>query len=131
MPKLLVALVVCLVSCQATTKPAVHFSSSPPGAAVHLDGVDSGFVTPCLLDLPEVESRQVEFVLPGYVTETRLLRDSKQKELVFWDESIGNIATWKFPLFLPSRDFFFPRKAREIDSPGRVFVRLEREAGRP
>ena len=124
--KFLPALLLALAACRTPTP--VHFSSSPPGAAVLVDGQDTGFVTPCLLDLEDGPTRQVEFQLPGYRSETRTLTYAERSELVFWRESTISYKTWNFPLWLGSEDFFLPRKNLSGESPARVYVRLRREA---
>ena len=67
---LALAALVPLASCLAWTSPrpdlvfdrkppGVNFSTTPPGAAVILDGTDSGFATPCIIDLDEGERAMV------------------------------------------------------------------------
>ena len=121
---LLVALLP-LTACRTATP--VHFSSSPPGVEVHIDGTDSGFVTPCLIDLEDGPTRQVEFVLPGYVTELRSVAYAERKDLVYWREA-AIMNTWNFPLWLGAKDFFVPRKKILGESPARLYVRMRRQA---
>ncbi len=59
----------------------------PAGANVVVDGEESGFVTPCVLDLDAGNSRQIAFELPGYTTATRILVDRGRRELVRAGES--------------------------------------------
>ena len=125
---LLLFALIPLAACRTATP--VHFSSSPPGVEVHIDGQDSGFVTPCLMDLEDGPTRQVDFVLPGYVTETRTVAYAERKDLVYWREASGNLATWNFPLWLGSEDFFFPKKNTSGESPARLYVRMRRQADR-
>lgn len=127
-PTLLAPLLLALVCACSAPRP-VHFSSSPPGASVHVDGEDSGLVTPCLIDLEETSTRRVEFVLPGYQTEVRTLRHEDRSELVFWREA-AKVGAWNFPLWLPAEDFFLPRKDLSGETPARLYVRLRREADR-
>lgn len=124
--KFLPVLLLGLAACRATLP--VHFSSNPPGAAVIVDGQDTGFVTPCLMELADVPTRQVQFQLPGFRTEARTLRYAKRTELVFWSEASGPLKAWNFPLWLGSQDFFLPRKNLSGEAPARVYVRLRREA---
>ncbi len=125
-PALLALLALLPLACR-TAEP-VHFSSSPPGAVVVIDGQESGFVTPCLIDLPDGPPRTIEFRLPGYQTVKREVRYDSRKELVFWREASGNLDTWNFPLWLNAEDFFIPRKNLSGESPQRLHVRLRREA---
>jgi len=124
--RFLPVLLLALGACRASLP--VHFSSSPPGAAVYVDGQDTGFVTPCMMELEDVPAREVEFRLPGFRVETRTLRYQKRTELVFWREASGPMKTWNFPLWLGTRDFFLPRKNLSGEAPSRVYVRLSRQA---
>ena len=104
----------------------VHFASDPPGASVWIDGKDSGFVTPCRLELENRSKREVELVLPGYQSSTRILGLVGRGELVYWRDAAVSYNTWDFPLWLGARDFFFPYKRRGGESPARIFVRMRR-----
>ena len=97
---------------------------------MHIDGVDTGFVTPCLMDLRDGPTRQVEFLLPGYVTETRTVAYASRMDLIFWREASGKLSTWNFPLWLSAEDFFIPRKNLSGESPSRLYVRMRRQADR-
>jgi len=124
-------LLALLASC-AANQP-LHFSSAPPGAAIFVNGEDSGFVTPAFIDLPNPEDSRVEFVLEGYQTAVRQLTDERQGELVFWSEATTSAKSWNFPLFLPYMDFFFFYKRAnasrlEQQVRGRIFVRLRRSS---
>ena len=108
----------------------VHFSSEPPGARVVIDGQDSGFVTPCMLELRNRRSRRIDFVLPNYETTTRQLGLKSRGQLVYWRDSTVSYRTWNFPLWLSSEDFFLFYKRQGGEFPSRVFVRMRREADR-
>jgi len=120
----------------ATTTSCVLFqhpqgiavSSDPPGAAVRIDGKDSGFVTPCVLDIDADDDQRVDIVLRGYETETRYLTPDHEVYAILWREMSVGQNTWDFPLFLNFRDFFVPVKVTETVSPGRIHVRLDRSA---
>lgn len=120
------ALPLALGSCKAPHP--IQFASDPPGASVLVDGVDTGFVTPCMLDIPDEDSRRVDIRLTGYQPATRYLTLQRGGELVYWRDSITRLETWRFPLWLGSEDFFIPYKRRGGESPARVYVRLRREA---
>lgn len=126
--KFLPACLLLLAACRTPTP--VHFSSSPSGAAVLIDGQDTGFVTPCLIDLPDGPTRRVQFQLPGYRTEVRTLAHESRSELVYWSEATHSYKTWNFPLWLGSEDFFLPRKNLSGESPARLYVRMRRKARR-
>ena len=118
-----------LAGCRAPR--GVHFYSDPPGAQVVLDGRDTGFVTPCILDLKNKPEREVSFVLPGYAPARRSLKLDTRTTSVFWKDATVFYATWRFPLWLRTEDFWLPVKLQGGEFPKRVFVRLRREADRP
>lgn len=126
---LLLALALALAPACAAPRP-VHFSSEPPGARVIVDGTDSGFVTPCMLELANHPSRRIDFVLPGFETATRQLGLKRRGELVYWRDSSVHYRTWNFPLWLSSEDFFIFYKRQGGEFPSRIFVRMRREADR-
>lgn len=121
---LLLALGAATGACRAP-RP-VHFASDPPGARVVVDGTDSGFVTPCRLELRNKSSRRIDLELDGYQTATRFLGFEKRGELVYWRDAAVSYNTWDFPLWLGFRDFFVPYKRMSGESPGRLYVRMRR-----
>ena len=108
-------------------KPLV-LASDPPGARVLIDSRDSGWVTPCVLDLEEDNSYLVEFVYPGYITSRRLLDNSTDTWAVLWQEMYTNENVWRFPLWLGFEDFILGVKVLRGQSPSRIYVRLKRSA---
>ena len=104
------------------------FTSDPPGARVSIDNQDSGWVTPCVLDLDEGDSYLVEFSYPGYEPALRLLDDTRDTWVILWDEMYTNEGVWRFPLWLGFEDFLLPIKIVKAQSPSRIFVRLKRTA---
>jgi hypothetical protein len=123
----LLALSALLAGC---SNSGVFLSSAPPGARVLVDGTDTGFVTPCALDLEYDHKVDVEFVLPGYETAGRRLVDEGSAYWILWREMRISMNTWRFPLWLSFEDFFVPLKRKKGKSPSRIFVRLRREADR-
>jgi len=103
------------------------FASDPPGARVLVDGVDSGFSTPCVMHISQGDYR-IDYVLPGYASATRLLVRGSREEIIFWREGLAYFNTFAFPLFLNYRDFFVPIDLNRGPQPQRLFVRLRREA---
>lgn len=103
-------------------------SSDPPGATVSIDRRDSGFVTPCVLDVDADHDRRVDIALKGYEPETRFITPDHEVYAILWREMSVGFQTWDFPLFLNFRDFFAPVKVTETVSPGRIHVRLDRTA---
>ena len=108
-------------------KPLV-LASDPPGARILIDGRDSGWVTPCVLDLEESNSYLVEFSYPGYMTSRRILDDSTDTWAVLWQEMYTNEEVWRFPLWLGFEDFLLGVKVVRGQSPSRIFVRMKRSA---
>jgi hypothetical protein len=113
------------VSCAAIDqRPGVMFSSRPSGARVLVDGVDSGFVTPCYLDLVRVE-HSVDLVLDGYIP-TRVAIDPRGETwLIHYNEAWLDYNTWRFPLWLNFWDAVTPIKIERGYSPERVFVAMK------
>ncbi len=114
-----------IVSCSST--PPVHFSSSPPGARIVIDGKDSGFVTPASLDIRNRNHRTVEFVMPGYKTAVRDLRNGKRLKYVYYGDWVAHYNTWRFPLWLNMGDFFQQRTVLKGELPSRLFVQMQRQ----
>jgi hypothetical protein len=122
----LAALAVLCCGCKAQRRPLV-IDSDPPGALVRINGVDSGFATPCVLDLDDQEVETVELQLAGYRTERRELRDGEWSRAILWPEMSAGIRTWHFPLFLASTDAFRPVEQRDGQMPSRIHARLTRD----
>jgi hypothetical protein len=104
---------------------AIHFSTDPPGADLYVDGVPSGFSTPCMVALKK-ERQVVTLVKPGYQIPVRLLfPDPVNDSWLMQEASVGPHA-FKFPILIDLDDFLEPiRPMREL-IPGRIFVRLKR-----
>lgn len=113
-----------LQSCISGRRPIV-LDSSPRGALVIVDGVDSGHSTPCTIQLPD-KSRTFEFRLPGYESEMRDIRIGDRSRVVYWRDAVTDYRTWAFPLWLSAEDFFFPVKEDDGEMPNRIHVRLRR-----
>lgn len=116
----------------APNRPVV-LSSTPPGAVVLVDGRNSGFVTPCQIQLDVEEDVRLDFSVPGFKPETRYLTPDDEAYSILWSEMYVGPQTWHFPLWLPLRDFLVPVKWTEGHSPGRIHVELDRlsDEGRP
>jgi len=106
----------------------VTLASDPPGARVLIDEKDSGFVTPCVLELDPTEETRMEMVLPGYETARRLLVPDTWAQAVLWQDMYLRGGIPRAPFWLNTRDIFEPFKFDRRLSPSRVFVRLERTA---
>jgi len=114
------------LGCQSMRRPLV-VDSEPPGATVRINGQDSGFATPCVLDLRGVEVKSVDLELAGYRTESRVLRGGSWSRVKLWDEMSIGTQTWRFPLFLPGRHLLMPIEESDGETPHRIHVRLVRE----
>jgi len=105
---------------------AVLLSSTPPGATIKMDGRNIGFVTPCQLALDIDDDVRLDFELPGFKPETRFLTPDDEVYSILWREMYVGEQTWRFPLFLPLKDFLVPVKWTETHAPGRLHVSLDR-----
>ena len=132
------AALLCLVpleSCLAWTTPrpdfrfdrrpaGVSLSTTPPGANVIVDGLDSGFATPCMLAFDEDETHRVEFELQGYRTAGLYLSPNRRWFLIPYDDAGRPPRTWHFPLWLPLGEFLLPVRTNSGLAPSRVHLRL-------
>jgi hypothetical protein len=104
--------------------PGVAISSQPPGARVLVDGRDSGFVTPCNLDISR-RSHRIELVKAGYRSAVIQVEGGGQNHVVPWEEAWVNYQTWHFPLWLNAVDGLMPYKIDRSYSPARIHVPLQ------
>jgi len=129
------ALLVPLTSCLSWTTPrpdlvwdnrpaGVSLSTTPPGADVIIDGVASGYATPCIVAFDEDESYRVEFELNGYRTAGLYLTPNRRWFLVPNDDSSRAPRVWRFPLWLPLGEFLMPIRTNTALAPSRVHLRL-------
>lgn len=132
---LALALLAPLASCLAWSSPrpdllwdrkpaGVNFATTPPGAAVVIDGVDSGFATPCMIKLDEGDSYRVEFELPGYQTAGLYLAPDRRWFLVPYIDTNRPPRVWNFPLWLPFGEFWLPLRTSTALAPSRIHLRL-------
>jgi hypothetical protein len=123
------ALAACLCSCIAVQRdPGVTIATSPPGARVVIDGIDSGFVTPIDLGVSR-RAHTVTLELEGYLTAERKLRGASSRDVIHYDEAYISENTWHFPMWLNYQDGFFPFKYHKSYRPRRIFVRLRLAGG--
>ena len=125
----LIGLLGLLGACRSFRRErGVSFATDPPGAQVFLDGVDTGFVTPCLLKVPNRSRLDVELLREGYAPARRRLVDSTRRHVLYWKEMEVGYNTWRLPLWLNFEDFFIPLKVDDEPLPARIFVRMRRQA---
>jgi hypothetical protein len=106
------------------SQPGVLLASSPPGAAVYVNGRATGFVTPAALSLQRARWHRVDFLLPGHRPATRLLSPSQRVHVIPWYQGHIGVWTWWFPLFLNLEDLLIPFRVDDNLSPQRIHVRL-------
>lgn len=123
LPTLLSLASLCTACVEFRRTPGVMLATSPPGARVVIDGADSGFVTPCHVDLVR-EPHEIDFVLDGYKPSTVRVDAGGEMWLIHWDEAWISEDTWRFPLWLNARDGVFPIKVDNSYDPARIFVRM-------
>lgn len=107
----------------------LKIASDPPGARILVDGRESGYVTPAMIDLGGGSTR-VDLLMPGYETATRVIGSGGFTWVLHWNEMTLEPGTWRFPLWIPLEDVIPPVNIDSGPEPGRVFVRLRLAADR-
>lgn len=124
-----------LASCLAWTSPrpdlvwdrrpaGVNLSTTPAGAAVVIDGVDSGFATPCIIDLDEDDAYRIEFELDGYQTAGLYVTPDRRWFLIPYVDTTRAARVFRFPLWMPFGEFWLPVRTNTALSPSRIHLRL-------
>jgi hypothetical protein len=114
---------VALGACVNVTPPGILVASSPAGARILVDGVDSGFVTPANLAVDD-DDHWVELQLEGYAATALLLKAGSRLTVIPWSEGTVQPKSWAFPLFLPAGDLLLPYRTDDSPLPSRVHVYL-------
>ena len=120
-----------LFACRSVTPAGMYFQSDPPGAEVIVDGRRSGYVTPCLIDLGEDDTRRVRIELPGFRAREVVLVPSKRMEEVRWRDGALSRDGVRGIFGLGAGDLLVPFRIDRSLSPSRTFVRLVPESGAP
>lgn len=111
--------------CRNVSPAGVHFSSEPPGATILVDGQDSGWVTPCEVDLDVEREHEVDLALEGFATRRFLLVPDEQRSFVSWNQGVNGLRTrQRAPFLIPAVDLVLPFREVRALAPGRIFVRL-------
>jgi len=125
LPALLLGPLLGLAACRNVSPAGVHVSSEPPGARVSVDGVDSGWVTPCQLALDVEREHELEVGLAGFAPRRILLVPDERRSFVSWNQAVNGLRTrQKVPFLMPADDLLLPFLEVETLAPGRIFVRL-------
>ena len=95
---LLLTLTLATAACVNVTPPGVFFATQPPGARVVLNEVDSGFVTPCMIDLDKSRVHEVRLELQGYEPRVFQVQPGGSVILVPWYHAVTPESI-HFPLF--------------------------------
>lgn len=132
MPRNLLALLAALALSSCVTlhqEAGVSISSDPPGALIFVNGHDTGFVTPAMLDLGHDRAR-IDLVKEGYQTATRRVSADAKWDMTYWKEmEVGPDETWRFPMWVDYPDFLGLFRRHRVYVPGRIFVRLRLAGG--
>jgi hypothetical protein len=119
------AALVWAASCLNVSPPGPTFASEPPGARVHVDGRDSGWVTPCQIALDPDDTHAVTIAMEGYAPRELLLVPQERLAIVDWLQGVNGVrSTIRFPILLPTWDLLMPLREIHALAPGRVYVRL-------
>ena len=121
---LTVALAGVTLSCRSTTPAGTRFDTDPPGARVVIDGEDSGYLTPCRIELDRGDDHEIRFELVGYEPATLSIEPARSTEFVPWTKGNTHESGYSFPLLLPGRDLLNPVQTDRSFSTERVHVRL-------
>lgn len=123
-------LLICVLApgCRNVSPAGVHFASEPPGAAIRVDGRDSGWVTPCEVDLDVEREHEVELALAGFAPRRFLLVPDEQRAFVSWNQGVNGLRTrQRAPFLMTGEDLLLPFREVHALAPGRIFVRLHPE----
>jgi len=125
LPAILLGALLALVSCRNVSPAGVHVSSEPPGATVLVNGVDTGWVTPCDLALDVEQEHELEVAMEGFAPRRIRLLPDERRSFVSWNQGVNGLRTRQHvPILMPTNDLLLPFLEVEALAPGRIFVRL-------
>ena len=113
-------------ACKNVAPAGTFFASHPPGAHVVIDGKDSGWITPCMIDLDKGDDHSVRIELSGYEPRELQLEPAYRSSFVPWHHGqLGTKPYPRFPLFLDVEGLVVPYRETDALAPSRIFVRLK------
>jgi len=101
--------------------PRCYIFSEPPGAAVLVDGVDTGFTTPAVL---EPGSATIGVEKDGYFSQARSVDGRISFRFPRHNDGGASVYAIAFPLFWTFEDLIFPFQVRTREHPRRLYFRL-------
>lgn len=126
-----ISLAALTASCQISRgQPGVLIATTPPGAAITIDGADSGYVTPAAIYLPRTDWHRIDLHLHGYAPATRVVGPGTQTSVVPWTSGWIGVETWWFPLWLEIQHIALPVRVDDDLQPSRIHVRMRLLEGR-
>lgn len=120
-----ISLALTCTACQISRgQPGVLIATTPPGATIHIDGEESGFVTPAAIFLPRTDWHRIDVSLAGYEAATRIVGPGTQTSVIPWTAGWIGTGTWWFPLWLEFNALVLPVRVDDDLQPSRIHVRL-------
>jgi hypothetical protein len=114
----------------------VLVTSTPPGAAILVDGVDTGQTTPSMVDLGGLigligSDHVITVRKRGFVDETRQVYHYTTAYTARWIDGALDMGLWRLPLWWTLGDWVFPIGVRWRWVPHELHTRLYKEGEGP
>jgi hypothetical protein len=113
----------------------VLVTSTPPGAAILIDGTDTGLTTPTMVDLGSggiiPGSREILVRKNGHDDEVRTVYYYRRAYSGRWIDGAADVSLWPWPFFWPIGDVVMPLGVRWVYVPHEVHVTLYKEGTGP
>ena len=111
-----------------STEPGQFTAYTKPWARVFIDGKDTGWITPCMIDLDKGDDHSVRIELDGYQARELELETAYRAAFIPWHHGqLGTKPYPRFPLFLDVEGLLVPYRETDALAPSRIFVRLKPE----
>ena len=107
------------------SQPGVRVSSTPAGARLFVDGLDSGFLTPAAIQLSGGGPHRLDISLEGYRTASRLVTPNGPVRVIPWTAGYLGVSTFWFPLWLSVPELLAPIRLDDGFSPENLHISLE------